>query len=444
MDPSTQIVQSKTYKAPKSLLLRMWSNPEHLSHWWGSIGFTTTTHEMDFKPDGIWRFTMHGPQGRDFPSIVRYRSISKDQIEYDQMGDGEHVDYRVKVSFVERDGETDMNYEINFPSAIERDRFVTEVGAEKRLSMSMDRLVAYASTQSASNIELVIVRRFRAPLDAVWNALTDEKQIAQWHCPAGLTMERSSGDLKPGGSWNAKMVTPSGYAFEVEGEYLDIEPRKRLQFSHRWKKDDGTYKPTTLIDIKLHEFEGKTTMTFVQSGFWSEESRAAHLGGWSNPFQKLSVLLGSATANKTLSLTREFAAPIELVWKCWTEAERFGTWFVPRPYTCPVCEIDLRPGGRLYLVMRSPDGMEHPMVCEITDIEPLHSFGWVNSVPGPDGEMAMHGGTNVFFEDLGGRTKVTVHSYAEGLTEMGAMMIGGMEMGWNMTLDQMVEACLAG
>jgi uncharacterized protein YndB with AHSA1/START domain len=235
------------------------------------------------------------------------------------------------------------------------------------------------------------------------------------------------------------MITPSGYAMDAEGEYLEIKPMTSLKFSHRWKKDDGSFKPTTEISMSLSEHDGKTTLTFVQIGFWSEEARAAHLGGWSTTLYNLDVLLGSTKAAKTLNLTREIKAPVDLVWKCWTEPKRLAAWFAPKPFTVPTCEIDLRPGGRFYLVMRSPEGMEHPMFAEYTDVEPRQALGWVNSVPGLDGEVGIQGGTFLIFEDLGGSTRVTVNTYASALSEMGTMMIGGMEMGWNMTLDQLGE-----
>lgn len=441
---SSEIIQTRTYKAPKELLRRMWSNPEHLTHWWGPIGFTTTTHEMDFKTGGIWRFTMHGPDGRDFPNLVRYTLISPDRIEYSHGGENELVDFVVKVSFVEKGDETEMNFRMIFPSPEEKRRVVEEYGADNGLAMTMGRLNDYASEQNPEQIELVIVRRFSAPQEVVWKALTEVDQIKQWMCPIGVTMEITGGELRPGGKWSTTMTTPSGDKMDAEVEYLEIKPTTLLKFGHRWKKADGSTKPTTLVTMTLSEHQGKTTLVFVQSGFWSEEARAAHLGGWSSTIHKLNVLLGSSKAHRTLTLTREFKAPIDLVWKCWTEPDRLSTWFAPRPFTVPRCEIDLRPGGAFSLVMRSPDGSEHPMHCEIIDVEPRRSFGWINTVPGFDGEVGILGGTMVRFEDLGGSTRVTVDTYASAQSEMGTFMVGGMEMGWNMTLDQLVEVAIAG
>lgn len=443
-NPDLEIAQTRIYKAPKELLLRMWANPIHLSNWWGPVGFTTTTHELEFRTGGIWRFTMHGPDGTDFPNLVRYRHVSANRIEYEHGGADELVNFRTVVTFTEREGGVEMNFRMTFPTAEERRRVVEEFGADEGLIMTMARLDELVATAAASDIELVIVRRFKAPLDRVWHALTDEDEIKKWACPHGLTLERSEGEFRPGGRWADRMVAPNGHAFEAEGEYLEIKPKSLFRQTHRWKQADGSFKPTTIASYHLHEFEGSTTLTFIQSGFWSEVSRAAHLGGWSSGFHQLGMAIGAYEGEGIVSIVREFGAPLELVWKCWTEPERFMQWFAPRPYTCPHVEIDLRPGGTFLLRMRGPGGDEHEMVSEFTDIEPMESLGWVNSVAGADNQIAIQGGTNVMFEATDTGTRVTVNAYNAALTPQGKMMVAGMEMGWTMTLDQMVEVATAG
>ena len=57
-----------------------------------------------------------------------------------------------------------------------------------------------------------------------------------------------------------------------------------------------------------------------------------------------------------LVLTRLIGAPRERVWKAWTDPKQFAKWWGPHHFTCPVCEIDVRPGGKIYLHMKDPDG----------------------------------------------------------------------------------------
>lgn len=69
-----------------------------------------------------------------------------------------------------------------------------------------------------------------------------------------------------------------------------------------------------------------------------------------------------------LRLTRTFAAPREAVFRAFTEAEIFKTWWGPKDTTCPVAEIDARPGGRYRVEMRSPEGNTHVIEGEFREV----------------------------------------------------------------------------
>jgi uncharacterized protein YndB with AHSA1/START domain len=63
---------------------------------------------------------------------------------------------------------------------------------------------------------------------------------------------------------------------------------------------------------------------------------------------------------RDLVLTRHIKGAPELVYRCWTEPELMKQWFCPRPWTTPVIETDVRPGGSNYILMRGPEGEEMP------------------------------------------------------------------------------------
>jgi uncharacterized protein YndB with AHSA1/START domain len=438
-DQARLIAATRKYKASKELLMRMWANPEHLTNWWGPVGFSITTFEMDFKTGGVWRFTMNAPNGQKYPNQIRYRLVSPNRIEFDHSPGNGVVDFSVTVLFTEMGDETEMSFTSTFASIEQKELSETKFHAREGLAMTLSRLDELVVRQDPNALELVIVRKFKAPQALVWKALTDEEDIQKWGCPLGLKLQRVTGQLKAGGRWESSMISPDGDSYDSEGEYLEVIPTSTLKYTHRWKKEDGTFKPTTTISVGLTENEGMTTMVFVQAGFWSEEAKFAHLGGWTSSFHKLALLVDPTMGSETLNLVREFHATIDLVWKSWTEPERLAAWFAPKPYTVPRCEIDLRPGGMFTLVMRGPDGQEHPMMAQFTDVEPNSSLGWVCSVLGFDQEIALQGGTNIYFEDLGKTARVSVHAYMGAVTEQGKMMAGGMEIGWNMTLDQLGE-----
>ncbi|HEX4181621.1 MAG TPA: SRPBCC family protein [Caulobacteraceae bacterium] len=63
---------------------------------------------------------------------------------------------------------------------------------------------------------------------------------------------------------------------------------------------------------------------------------------------------------RDLVLTRLIAASPEKLYRAWTEPELLKQWFAPAPFTTPVAELDVRPGGASLIVMRGPEGPDMP------------------------------------------------------------------------------------
>lgn len=98
-----EIVNTRVLDAPPRRVFEVWTTPEHLAAWWGPNGFTTTTHALDARPGGTWRFTMHGPDGRDYENRIEFLEIVEPNlIVYRHTGDEdvEPVRFQVTVSFV--------------------------------------------------------------------------------------------------------------------------------------------------------------------------------------------------------------------------------------------------------------------------------------------------------------------------------------------------------
>ena len=72
-----EIIVTRVYDAPRELVFDAFTDPKHLSQWWGPRGFTTTTHSMDFRVGGEWRYTMHGPDGTDYKNLMVYHEINR-------------------------------------------------------------------------------------------------------------------------------------------------------------------------------------------------------------------------------------------------------------------------------------------------------------------------------------------------------------------------------
>ena len=68
---SNEIKITRIYDAPLEAVWDAWTDPEQVAQWWGPRGFTLTTHSKDLRPGGTWRYTMHGPDGTDYPNTTR-------------------------------------------------------------------------------------------------------------------------------------------------------------------------------------------------------------------------------------------------------------------------------------------------------------------------------------------------------------------------------------
>ncbi len=134
--------------APRAIVYRAWTDPKLIAQWWGPYGFTNTVHEMDVRPGGVFRLTMHGPDGRDYPNKITFRVvIENERIEYDHHGDTDESDlhFKATVLFEEIEGKTRVSMLMLFPTAEERKRIAEEYGAVEGLTGHMDRLVDFIS-----------------------------------------------------------------------------------------------------------------------------------------------------------------------------------------------------------------------------------------------------------------------------------------------------------
>ena len=144
--------------------------------------------------------------------------------------------------------------------------------------------------------------------------------------------------------------------------------------------------------------------------------------------------------DRELVLTRIIDAPRERVFRAWTDPKLVVQWFTPRPWTTPVVEIDLRPGGIFRTVMRDPDGKEHPstgVYLEVVENERLvftDAFepGWQ-----PAGKPFVT--AIVTFEAQGAKTKYTARALHWTVADRESHEQMGFHEGWGQCADQLAE-----
>ena len=81
---------TRVLKAPRELVWKVWTDPEHIKHWWGPNGFTNTIFKMDVRPGGVWEFIMHGPDRTDYKNKHIYKEVVEPENWYWSMCHGQN------------------------------------------------------------------------------------------------------------------------------------------------------------------------------------------------------------------------------------------------------------------------------------------------------------------------------------------------------------------
>ncbi|HKN01316.1 MAG TPA: SRPBCC family protein [Candidatus Binataceae bacterium] len=133
-----EIVVTRIFDAPRSLVFKMWTDPKHITQWWGPNGFSITIHEMDVRPGGEWRFVMHGPNGVDYQNRVVYREIAEpERLVYSHVSGPQ---FEMAVTFADQGDKTKLTARMLFESATLRDKVIEEFGAVEGLKQTLGRL----------------------------------------------------------------------------------------------------------------------------------------------------------------------------------------------------------------------------------------------------------------------------------------------------------------
>ncbi len=143
------ITVTRTIAAPRALVWDAFTDPVHAGRWWGPNGFTTTTKRMDVRAGGVWEFTMHGPDGRDWPNKITYREVVKpERLVYVHGDDGEDALFSTVVTFIADGERTQVHMIATFPSVEMRDKQAAEVGAVEGAAQHLDNMAAYVEAMA--------------------------------------------------------------------------------------------------------------------------------------------------------------------------------------------------------------------------------------------------------------------------------------------------------
>ncbi len=138
-----QVVHSREIDAPREKVFAAFADPAQLARWWGPAGFSSTFERFEPRPGGRWIFTMHGPDGRDYPNEVVFLDVTApDHVRLEHVGD--YHWFELLITFAEAGaGRTRVGWRQRFVSA-EHCRQVTDM-VRPANEQNLDRLQAVVS-----------------------------------------------------------------------------------------------------------------------------------------------------------------------------------------------------------------------------------------------------------------------------------------------------------
>ena len=308
---ANEIAITRFYDAPVKLVWDAWTDPKQVAKWWGPRGFTLTTHSKDLRPGGSWVFTMHGPDGVDYPNKTQYIEVEPyARLVYDHGANDDRPPlFRVTVVFTDVKGKTRMDMRMTLPTpeaAEETRKFVKKAGGNS----TWDRLAEYLEEESSGRDVFVIARTFEAPIEVLFDMWTDPQHLSQWLPPTGFTMRFIEADIRAGGSSSYSMSDGGSITMYGRAKYLEIQRPHRIVYTQQFCDEHGnisrhplapTWPETMLTNIELVAESPTRTRVMVRWEIYGSatpveaqtfsDSKGGMTQGWTGSFDKLEAYL---------------------------------------------------------------------------------------------------------------------------------------------------------
>jgi len=145
---------------------------------------------------------------------------------------------------------------------------------------------------------------------------------------------------------------------------------------------------------------------------------------------------------KMITVVREFDAPLNLVWKAWTDSDILDQWWAPKPWKAETKTMDFRAGGHWLYFMKGPDGNGSWCSVEFGTITPRKSYtsstAFCDEAGNKNMAFPMMEWHNTFSE-TGGVTSVKVEISFAKEADLQAIIAMGFEEGFKMGLGNLDE-----
>jgi uncharacterized protein YndB with AHSA1/START domain len=244
-------------------------------------------------------------------------------------------------------------------------------------------------------------------------------------------------DVRPGGAWDFIMHGPDGTDFKNKSVFKEIIRHKKIVYEHVSgpkftatvhfdAQDDQTFLSWHMLFDSKEEFI-RTVKTFK-----ADE-------GLKQNIIKLESYLTKGYAANELTFTRLINAPIDLVYKAWTDEKMLAKWWGPNGCTSPVCQWSPTPGGRIFIEMKSPDGNTYPMDGEVHEIIANKKIRFTCGALDESHHRLFDVIITVNFAEENGRTRLNLHLEVSNIKPGSSQYLKGITSGWSQSLERLVN-----
>jgi uncharacterized protein YndB with AHSA1/START domain len=148
---------------------------------------------------------------------------------------------------------------------------------------------------------------------------------------------------------------------------------------------------------------------------------------------------------KEIEFERTYDAPLEMVWQAWTDPKMLTQWWGPDNVTIPECEVDLRVGGKFYIVMEAGEamgsykGIKWPMLAEFTAVVPNSHLSYTAQAwtEGDKEETTIDQITELTLTQEDGKTKIKLRAAIYKTGPKAKMAVEGMQYGFTQQLEKL-------
>ncbi len=306
-----EIYICRTYDAPVEVVWDAWADTDKIAQWWGPRGFTLTSHSKQLRPGGIWVYTMHGPDGTDYPNTTLYHEVEPlKKLVYDHgASEGSGPLFRMTVLFSEQAGITTVEMTMALATVEQAEatrKFIKEAGG----NATWDRLSEFLAKERASRDLFVINRSFDAPKEVVFEMWSNQEHFIKWLPPVGFEMEIIDGEIAVDSSIFFRTTNHRDTTLYARMAYQTIDAPNLLVYTQSFCDKEGNpghhpslpiWPATMLTTVRFADERTGGSRVTVNWEPYGEASiaeikaflnlRTSMTQGWSGSFEKLDSLI---------------------------------------------------------------------------------------------------------------------------------------------------------